>query len=249
MRSVACGILAVLCAASVGYADERTGNSYSLFAPEPAHAPHAMYLAGGDIWHAGTFGHAGLLWSPGGLFREGFTLKLLGGAGTYRYISKGGLGDVEVRGYGYLGAVMPGWRFKAGTLEATVYAGLDVQHHKLTPDDPGNRLRGTHFGIRAGADIWYEPAPAIMLAANVSASTIGPDYWTRVAAGWRAFDLLWLGPELQGLGGPTHHQFRAGMHVTSFRYGLYEWSAGFGFSTDTDRRSGVYARIGVLMRQ
>jgi hypothetical protein len=243
MRSVACGVAALLLAAGVAEGAE----AHRLLAPDPAQRPHLMFYAGGDLWHTGEFLHGGLLWSPGGLFNEGFTLKLLAGVGTYRYLA-GGPGGVEVTGFTTLGSVMPGWRFKAGKFEATVYAGLDMQTHKLTPDDLSNRMRGTQVGMRAGADLWYEPAPSLMLAANVSASTIGPNYWARVAGGVRAFDLLWVGPELQGLSGPTHHQFRAGVHATALRTRLFEWSAGFGFVIDSDRRRGLYGRIGVLAR-
>ncbi len=248
MRSVVCGVAAAGLAAGACFgADASDPAAYRLLAPDPAHPPHVMYYVGADLWHTGGFLHGGLLWSPGGLFRQGFTLKLLAGGGTYRYLA-GGQGGVEVRGVTTLGAIMPGWRFKLGKFEATVYGGPDFQTHRLTPDDPGNRLRGTHRGLRTGADIWYEPATDIMLAANASVSTIGPNYWSRVATGWRMLDMFWIGPELQGLGGPTQQQFRAGMHITSFRSGGLEWSAGFGFSTDTDRRSGVYARVGVLTR-
>jgi hypothetical protein len=244
MRSVAYGVAAVLWTAGAGNGAEE----YSLFAHDAAHAPHVMYYAGGDLWHTGAFVHGGLLWSPGGLFREGFTLKLLGGGGTYRYLA-GGVGGVEVRGVNTLGAIMPGWRLRAENLETTLYGGLDFQSHTLSPDDPGNRMRGSHFGARVGADIWYEPFRAVMLAANASVSTIGPNYWTRIAGGWRAFDRLWLGPEIQALGGATQHHFRAGVHATSFRTGPFEWSAGVGYGIDTDRRRGLYARVGVLARR
>ena len=65
----------------------------------------------------------------------------------------------------------------------------------------------------------------------------------------RAFDAVWLGPEIQAMGGPTYRQFRLGLHMTAFKIGDYEWSAGLGFATDSDRRDGVYARLSVLTRR
>jgi hypothetical protein len=90
-----------------------------------------LYFSGADFWHTGAFVHGGLLWSPGGITREGFTLKLLGAGGTYTYRS----GAREITGLAAIGSVMPGWRFKADKFELTVYGGLDVQNHHLSPDD------------------------------------------------------------------------------------------------------------------
>ena len=86
---------------------------------------------------------------------------------------------------------------------------------------------------------------------NISAaslSTVGSSYWTRAAARWRLFD-VWLGPELLACGDDTYRQFRFGAHVTSLRMLGYEWSAGAGWVTDSDRRDGVYGRIALLFRR
>lgn len=244
MRVAVWGIVAVWVAGGGAYGEERTPVDLS-----PAAVNRTLYFSGLDVWHRGAFVHGGLLWSPDGLEREGFTLKLLTGYGTYRYRS-GGLRGAEVTGTNFLGSIMPGWRFKQGAFEATVYGGLDLQHHHLTPDDAGSRLRGLGAGVRVGADLWYEPLPAtMMLAANASVSSVGPTYWTRLAAGWRAFEAIWAGPEAQALGGSGYQQWRLGIHVTSLQTGQLEWSAGLGFATDSDRRSGFYARLGLLTRR
>jgi hypothetical protein len=206
-----------------------------------------LYFAGADLWRNGAFAHAGLLWSPRGLDTEGFTLKLLLATGAYRNHAEPG--QPEVVGGQLLGAVMPGWRFKFEKLELTAAVGLDLQHHRFVPDDPASRYRGSHAGVRAGADLWYEPAPNLMLAANVSVSTIGPSYWSRAAAGVRLLDAVWIGPELHTLGDPTYRQYRVGAHVTGLKLFRYEWSAGAGYVTDSDRRRGPYVRFGVLARR
>jgi hypothetical protein len=245
MRCVVGCVAALVCAAGVGHGSE---NENTAAKPDAEASPRVMYFSGIDVWRHGAFAHGGLLWSPDGLFREGFTLKVLGATGTYRYMS-GGLGDVEVTGQHLLGAFMPGWRFKWDKLELTLFAGLDLQNHRLLPDDPFGRLRGTYAGLRAGADLWYEPLSAMMLAANASVSSIGPNYWTRAATGWRVLDKFWLGPEALALGDLTYQQYRLGAHVTGFKTKRFEWSAGAGWVTDTDRRRGFYGRVGVLMRR
>jgi hypothetical protein len=254
MRSVAGGVAVAMLAVSIGYAEEALNEASPAEAAPIAQTispstPQLLMFSGADIWHSGGFAHAGLLWSPDGLEKEGFTLKVLGGAGSYRYRS-GALGGAEVKGIQMLGSLMPGWRVRYGGVEITAYAGLDIQNHRLTPDDLSSAVRGTRFGVRGGADVWYEPLPATMMTAlNVSVSSIGPSYWTRAAAGWRLFDLFWLGPEAQALGGPTYQQWRAGLHATSFKTGNFEWSLGGGFARDSDHRNGFYGRLGVLTRR
>jgi hypothetical protein len=206
-----------------------------------------LYFSGADGWRNGIFAHAGVSWSPGGGEQEGFVLKFLAGGGGYRYWS--GALRSEVDGVHYLASLTPGWRFKFDKLEITTFAGLDLQEHRLFPDDGANRLRGTHIGARLGADLWYEPFSQMMLSANISTSTIAWGFWTRAAAGWRVFDALWVGPEAHALGDPTYRQFRLGMHGTALKTDRFEWSAGVGFVTDSDQRNGPYARIGVITRR
>jgi hypothetical protein len=244
MRCVILGSVAAAClAAGIAYGEEPDQGTPVRDAAPPA---NFLYLYGADGWRNGLSAHAGVLWSPAGLDQEGFVLKLLAGGGDYRYWS-GALGS-QVEGIHYLASLTPGWRFKFDKLEIVTFAGLDLQDHQLFPDEP-NRLRGFHAGARLGADVWYEPFSQTMVAANISLSTINWGYWTRAAAGWRAFDLLWLGPEALALGDTTYRQFRLGIHATALKMGGFEWSAGLGFATDSDGRNGPYGRIGVLTRR
>lgn len=210
--------------------------------------PRFLFFAGGDVWRSGGFVHGGLLWSPGGLSQEGFTLKFVAATGIYRYQS-GALGNAAVTGGEEFGAVLPGWRFKWKGLDLTVFAGVAAQHDALFPDDVSAGLRGYNLGAAAGFDAWYEPTSASMIAANGFVSSIGKSYSARVAYGWRMFDRFYVGPEIQALGSDNYRQFRGGLHVTGYKTTRYEWSAAAGFSDDSDHRSGAYGRIGVLMRR
>ena len=136
MRSVAWGALAVLVAAALGC---RAPCAFAQAGSERDSAEHFLLFSGGDLWRGGGFGYGGLIWSPGGLDREGFAAKLLVGSGQYRYLS----GANEIIGTQVVFDAMPGWRFKFDHAEVTVTAGIDVQNHRLSPDDPGNRLRGS----------------------------------------------------------------------------------------------------------
>jgi hypothetical protein len=165
-------------------------------------------------------------------------------SGLYRYQS----GRREIVGVQAMGAALPGWRWHWRELEITMFAGLDLQDHRFLPDDRGNRLRGTHLGVRGGFDLWYEPVRDGMLTASVSLSTVGSSYWTRAAAGWRLSDMIWVGPEFLAGGDDRYRQLRFGGHITGFRFSSYEFSLSAGWATDNDQRSGAYGRLGVLYR-
>lgn len=208
--------------------------------------PTTLYFSGADLWHKGGTVYGGLLWSPGGLDADGFTLKLLLATGDYRYLS----GATEVRGADVLGSILPGYRFKRGNLEVKAFLGLDAQHHWTNPDDPANGLRGTHLGARFNIDVWWEPLPArMMVATTLTGSTIGNTYGVRGATGWRVFDSFWTGPEIETSGNDIYHQYRAGVHVTSLRFGNYEWAFGGGYVHDNSDRSGFYGRFSLLTRR
>jgi len=205
---------------------------------------HILFFSGTEIWRDGLFAHSGLFWAYHGLNGDGPVLKLLLNGGLYRYYS----GRREIVGFETMGAVMPGVRKHWPGLELTVFGGLDIQDHRFMPNDPGNRLRGTHLGLRAGFDVWYEPVRNGMLTASASLSTVGNSYWTRAAAGWRFLDMIWLGPEFLASGDERFTELRIGGHLTSFRFSSYEFSLGAGVAADNNGRQGAYGRLGVLYR-
>lgn len=204
-----------------------------------------LYFSGFDLWRSGGSFYGGMQWAPRGLNADGFTLKLLLAEGTYRYLA----GTANIRGTGLLASIMPGWRIKRGDFEAKIFAGLDLQNHQTSPDDPGNSLRGNHAGLRVGADLWWEPTSAIMVAASISGSTIGTTFGVRGAAGWRVMDRFWTGPEIETSGDQVYRQYRIGAHLTSFRTAAFEWTLGAGYVEDNSHRSGLYGRVSLLTRR
>jgi hypothetical protein len=210
--------------------------------------PRFLLFAGTDLWRHGGFAHGGVVVAPAGLDREGLVFKLAVGGGAYRYIS-GALGNIDVLGAQLAATAMPGWRFIRNGFIVTVFAGLDYQDHRLTPDDPSAGLRGRAFGLRTAVELWYEPNPRMMIAADASVSTVGPSYSARIAAGWRLFGDYYLGPELQAFAASDNYQqARLGVHVTAMRFGQFEWSAGLGWAIDNDDRDSLYGKLGVISR-
>jgi hypothetical protein len=207
-----------------------------------------LLFSGTDFWRDGQFVHGGLLWSPGGADREGFIVKLMASGGRYRY-SSGALGNAWVTGTEEEAQALPGWRFKRDRLELKVFAGLDVKNDATSPYDPSNHLHGTSVGVRTAADLWFEPTPSTMIAADAALSSIVHSYSARAAFGWRLADWFYVGPEAQAFSCVGFAQARAGLHLTGLKSGLFEWSAAAGWSADSDHRSSPYVRVGVLMRR
>jgi hypothetical protein len=251
MVRAACVTAALLaCAVDGARADPALGDLSDGLAPpntirSESRRETSLYFAGFDLWRGGGSFYGGLQWAPGGLNDNGFTLKLLLAEGTYRYLS----GTTTIRGTGLLAAILPGWRIKRGDLEIKVFAGLDLQNHRTSPDDPASSLRGNHAGLRVNTELWWEPTSTLMLASSVSASTIGNSFGVRAAAGWRVSDRFWAGPEVEASGDKVYHQYRAGLHVTSFRMAAFEWSFGAGYVEDNSDRAGFYGRVSLLTRR
>lgn len=238
----------VSAAASVAAAFVIVASCASAGPIEVADSARFIFFSGLDLWREGNFAHGGLLWSPGGVDQEGFTLKTLISGGTYRYTS-GALGNARVTGTETVGQFLPGWQFKSGTLELKVFAGLDLEEHHLSPDDPSSGLHGHDTGVRGAFDLWYEPVPRMMVAADGSLSSIVGTYSARGALGWRAFDFAYIGPEVQTYACDGYRQIRFGVHLTGFKTGQFEWSLAAGWARDSDAHTGAYGRIGVMMRR
>jgi hypothetical protein len=143
---------------------------------------------------------------------------------------------------------MPGWRFNIGATEIKVFAGLDVQNHHLSPDDPDSNMRGGDIGVRAAFEFWTEPTAAMMVEADGSASTIAESYTIHAAVGWRVLNLFYLGPEVAAFTSDDYTQRRIGAHITALKIEGVEWSAAAGYAADSDDRDSAYARFSVSRR-
>ncbi|MGE0062379.1 MAG: cellulose biosynthesis protein BcsS [Xanthobacteraceae bacterium] len=207
-----------------------------------------LLFSGTDLWRNGLFTHGGLLWSPDGLAREGFTFKMAVAGGAYRYTS-GALGNATVLGREFKASVLPGWRFKFDRTEIKIFAGPEIQSHGTSPQDPGTSLRGTRAAFRMAFEFWHQPTPWTMLAADITASTISDnDYAVRLAAGWQMMENFYAGPEFQVWSDEDYRQYRLGLHLTRVVIKTEEWSLAAGWATDSDDRDGFYTRIGVLTK-
>ncbi len=217
---------------------------------EPASPPSAvsqqsLLFSGAELWRTGGLLYGGFVWSPGGLSADGFAMKVSSGTGRYHYRA----GARTIKGRQVFSAAMPGWRFKQPGFEASLFAGMDLRGHRFDPADRENSLHGTHLGLKLVGEFWCEPAAATMVQSWTTWSSIDTNYATRSAFGWRLFERLYLGPEVQAFTNGRYRQFRFGLHVTAWRTGHVEWSAGLGYARDNTKTSGTYLRLGLQIRR
>ena len=207
----------------------------------------AIVFSGRDVWLNGAFLNGGVLWSPTALEEDGLLFKFLLSGGLYRY-NAGDLGGERVVGQELMVQLLPGWHVVRPGFEAKVFWGPEYQHHYLSPDDPGNALNGSKFGLRFSGEVWDEPTAATMIAGDASISTVGGNSSARLGIGWKVLDMFYSGPEAQVYHGDGYSQWRWGVHITSFKTGDAEWSAAGGWSVDTNNRSSPYVRLGLMQR-
>jgi len=209
--------------------------------------PSFLLFGGTDLWRDGAFLNGGLLWSPAGLDKGGFTFKLLLAGGRYVYPSSGLATDVD--GTLLSASALPGLRMTRDGLTADFYVGPIVQDYRLTPYDPASLLRGSYAGAQFATDLWYRPNPATMIALDGSIASIALIGSARAAVGWRSSPAsFFIGPETQLLWCTDYQQLRFGAHVTNFRIDALQWSAAAGLEIESFHRSGAYLRIGFNSR-
>jgi hypothetical protein len=214
-------------------------------ASEPSD-PKFLFFGGADVWRYGDFLYGGLLWSPGGVDADGFTLKTVLSGGGYSYIS--GALNADINGTTMSAATLPGWKFSHDGLYVSVFAGPVVQDYRLTPYDPGSHLHGLYVGGEFATDLWLQPTPATMAELNGTVASIGPTGSLRAAFGVRVFDRMFVGPESKEIWCGNFEQVQLGAHVTALRINAFEWSAGSGWSITSDHRTGPYLRVGFNAR-
>jgi hypothetical protein len=206
---------------------------------------HFLFYSGFDIWRFGRAGFGGFYAAPDGLDKDGFIARLFVSDGRERYDR----GTKRLNSDILRVSLSPGWRFSEGRFELRLFAGPELESRTLTANAPIAGRSTGRIGGGVAAETWWEPGPEIMLSSAFSATTSFNAWSARGAAGWRAFDQFWAGPEILASGDRSSKQYRIGAHLTGFSLAAFEWSAAAGYVQDSFGRNGVYGRIGLSRRQ
>lgn len=201
-----------------------------------------VMISGGDITRNADEAYSGVYYAfNGDISRDGFILRLLGTRGFYEYNVSGTQFDANY----WQGDVMIGYQWIRGGTDIGVYVGVDYQDHKITPDDPLNKLRGSEVGFKVGLDIESNDrnTTGIYYALIGSYSTAFDSYYALARVG-RKVGRFTVGPEGWVLGDESGDGQRLGMFV-SFDVplgrdlaGTFTVSGGHQFGDDADIRKG-----------
>jgi hypothetical protein len=204
-------------------------------------------FSGTDTWRNGNFLYGGALWSPRGLDRDGPAFKAVISTGLYRYTRS--FDRRVIIGHEQAGQLLAGSRFKTDNTEVRLMFGLDLQYHRLFPDDPGASLRGANAGLRLAFDLWSQVTPTTMFAADGFLSSAGGQALLHLAVGWQLWGNPYIGPEFQIFSCDDYTQARFGVHMTAFKSGPFDVTASAGWAIDSDDVRSVYTRAGIYMRR
>lgn len=202
-----------------------------------------LYFSGIEAQRWGLAAYASAQWMPASFYKDGFIMRFTMSESLERYTTPDRHYDTNL----LRAAVMPGYKFKISNLEIQVLAGAEVAIDTLAIDQRFARLRGK-TGVRVTADLWWEPTQSLMLQYSVSRTMIDDALTMRAATGWRLLDRFWAGPEVSFSDDIYSRQYRIGAHLTGFHIADYEWSFAAGYVEDNFQRSGIYGRVGMLLR-
>jgi hypothetical protein len=116
-------------------------------------------------------------------------------------------------GRGWQGDVMLGYLFHRMGYSGGIYAGVDYENYKLSPDDLNSPVRGTEWGFKVAGDVSTSADRPLHLSFAGSYSTAFDSYWTRARVGHNRNRIVY-GIEGQAFGNEDYNAQRLGGFLT-----------------------------------
>lgn len=190
-----------------------------------------------------VFANAGGTAALNGTLREsGARVRVEALAGTYEYRAASG---AKVQGDQVEGAALAGYEWIWREAKLAGYVGLAVRNTALSIADPNNQVAGSSFGLKTAVDFYARPTDKTMVSAYGSFTTNDKAYFTRLKAGYRIGDGLYVGPEVAFLGNDFYNQMRFGVHLTGLQLGPIQASISAGYQYDREQKGGAYGAVDV----
>lgn len=130
------------------------------------------------------------------------------------------LGSMTVRQAAEASALL-GYQWVFGRTIAAAFVGpeLDVEtEHWLSFAQLNDQARA---GARVLGEVWSYPRENLLLHATMIAGSSRGHVWSRLAAGFRAWQNVYLGPEAALYRTATYREGRLGLHATGVEFGSF----------------------------
>jgi hypothetical protein len=179
------------------------------------------------------------------LDRDGFIL--MGG---------GGFGGSPERGSGFSrldrftpsaqGYALAGYQWMLGRAVIAALVGPELDsENESSATGPGARTR---LGLRSHAELWAHPTPETLATATFIAGSARGHVWSRVSAGYAAWEHVFIGPEATFFARDDYREWRVGAHATGLTLGRFTLRLSGGYVQANDGRSGGYGALSAYVR-
>jgi len=176
------------------------------------------------------------------LAESGLRIRVGGFGGSYVYDAyEPWVG--RVNGYFEQGAAMLGYEWIERLWQFALFGGVEVSHDGISPNDPDNTVKGTHAGLKIGADFYARPSDRTMISTIATYSTDHNAYYTRLKFGLAISSGVFAGPEALALGDDFFHQWRGGLHLSGLKFGGVQFGVSGGYLRDQVRGPGGYGLL------
>ena len=183
----------------------------------PVLAQERIALAGFETSRANQYAYLGMVLPfPGQKLGQGLVQRYWLDYVAYRYEKNATqLVDAKVAGaeaaLGYQNGNADGWW--------GAYLGACLADTRLSPDDPGNEDRGTHWRAKLQIEGETRITPVWRLNA-IASHLLGDDnYWVRLRAQTMLANQWFIGPELIAQGAPNYRAYKVGAFVGNIKVG------------------------------
>lgn len=183
------------------------------------------------------------------LYGSGFRLKAAGGYGFYDYGGVATFGgatlDARVAGRQNFAEAALGYQLRMGFATIRSYLGVQTGDHHLTPNDPGNPVRGRETGPKATIETWFDLGRSAWVSSDASYTTAFDEYRASVRVGRRLGPKVAIGLESAAIGNAAYDEGRGGGFV-ELRFGNTAMTISGGVSGDyLEREPSGYAAVGL----
>lgn len=186
-----------------------------------------VFFAGFDSGYS-RYGHAGFKHALGGsLDRPGFVAMAIAGAGGARRDEGRHAQASVLAGYQWS---LPGWH-------VALLAGPELERD--------GRLQA---GLRLHGEVWARPIENGLLTITAIAGSAQPQAWIQVAAGYRVWDDVHLGPEASYKHEEDWRERRLGLHVTGLNLHGVRLRLSGGRTFVASGRDGFYGGLSAYVR-